>query len=404
MQNKYWANEQWNGLSPTLDANGKIPINQLPNINPVAHKTSHSIGGSDALIDANIGLTPAVATALGLTGNPQVKDALLALYLGPGRQGYDLTFLYSNGRPVQNMPVTGIISVLSQPVSTDSNGHVFGVSTSLTPTVAISFTGYVDVDNFSTVVQGVYPIATKTITVPAKSTKTMNITSSQNVKFTNAVSTFDAVIVGGGGGGGGSFEAAYYATTIYGGGGGGGGYSNKYTNITPSGVYSIVIGAGGSGGISGYHYTNVTPTDVAATSGSSGGTTTMSGVGSASGGSGGGCGSSSERGYGGAGNGAGGNGGLSGSSQSAATQGTAGSNGFSGGGGGGGDTSGSGGSPYGGSGYYYYNWVTTPATPGSLGGGGGGGGGAGTTASSSTASGAGAPGGSGLVSLTWRLK
>ena len=58
MQNKYWANEQWNGLSPTLDANGKIPINQLPNINPVAHKSSHSIGGSDPLTPADIGAAP----------------------------------------------------------------------------------------------------------------------------------------------------------------------------------------------------------------------------------------------------------------------------------------------------------------------------------------------------------
>lgn len=55
MQNKYWDNEQWNNLSPTLDANGKIPINQLPDIDPVAHKSSHSVGGSDALTPEDIG-------------------------------------------------------------------------------------------------------------------------------------------------------------------------------------------------------------------------------------------------------------------------------------------------------------------------------------------------------------
>lgn len=55
----------------------KADITDFPlSMNPTAHKSTHSVGGADALIDADIGLTPAVATALGLTGNPQVKDAL----------------------------------------------------------------------------------------------------------------------------------------------------------------------------------------------------------------------------------------------------------------------------------------------------------------------------------------
>ena len=63
-----------NGVA-SLDGTGKVPSGQLPTT-VAAHKATHSIGGTDALIDSDIGLTPAVATALGLTGNPQVKDAL----------------------------------------------------------------------------------------------------------------------------------------------------------------------------------------------------------------------------------------------------------------------------------------------------------------------------------------
>ena len=362
------------------------------------HKSTHAIGGSDPLTPADIGvkdtnvpISTDIATALSLTGNPQVKDALFALYLGAGRQGYDLTFTYSNGQPVKNMKVAGITTSLDDDAYTDASGHVFGVSTSNNPTISIDYTGYADVDNFSAQIAGAYPIKTQSITVPLKSSQTLTLTSSQTLKFSNAVGTFSATVVSGGGGGGGG-HAGYTDGQYWenGGGGGGGGYVTTISNKTPTSDLSIVVGAGGNGGAAATSGTNGGNSSISA------GTTTLaSATGGSAGGSGGG--SYNSPGGGGAGNGKGGGGGAghSGSIYVAGTAPTGGAGGYGGGGGSGHNSSSTGGSPYGGDGGCTSNGSNATGY-----GGGGGGGGAKYPSSSYT----GGAGGAGAVILSWTNK
>lgn len=86
-----------NGVA-SLDGTGKVRSGQLPQVAPALHKTSHSVGGADALIDSDIGLTPAVATALGLDplDNPQVKDGFNALSKSAIYEGSALTSIDGN--------------------------------------------------------------------------------------------------------------------------------------------------------------------------------------------------------------------------------------------------------------------------------------------------------------------
>lgn len=326
---------------------------------------------------------------LNVLSDPQIKDALYALYLGPGEQGYDLTFTYSNGQPVQNMRVAGIATIQGNDAYTDSVGHVFGVSTSNNPTISIDYTGYADVDNFSAQIAGAYPIKTQSITVPLKSSQTLTLTASQTLKFSNAVSAFSATVVGGGGGGGGG-QAVYINGSVCGNGGGGGagGYVATLSNVTPTSDLSIIVGAAGKGG-------------AAKTDGTSGGTSSISVnstvLVSSAGGSAGSAGKSTLNAYssGGTGNGNGGKGGYDGYGGTAPTNGT----GDFGGGGGGGcvmSSVSSGGSPYGGAGH------TTAANGGNATGYGGGGGGGG--AKYPGAEYLGGDGGNGVVILSWTNK
>lgn len=400
MQNKYWDNEQWNGLSPTLDANGKIPINQLPNINPAAHKATHSIGGSDALIDADIGLTPAVATALGLTGNPQVKDALTALSLGAGMCGYLFTVTYSNGAIAPNITIQGITFPNGTACITNASGQAIGVSSSTSISVSIDMGNVIDVASCTKTATGVVGgITSVSITLTLKET-TLSLYTSQSIQVSDQVDTVDICCVGGGGGGGSGW---------YGGGGGGGGYVTNLLaqTLQPNTVYNVTIGAGGNGGA------KSTSNGVA---GGNGGTTSFASLVAASGGSGG-AGQSAARpaAAGGSGNGHGGSGGYYDGGYSAGTAGTAGTYylfndntlaKYGGGGGGGGSgyyNVGVAGAPNGGVGGAGLNY---PAGAGVTPGGGGGGNGCNTALSSSDPNyyGPGASGGSGAVFIRWRHK
>lgn len=101
--------------APMGHNHAKANITDFPtSMPPTAHKSTHSVGGADALIDADIGLTPAVATALGLTGNPQVGDALAALGRFHAGLGNDYIWSKNTTTPDYTATVTESITLIGQ--------------------------------------------------------------------------------------------------------------------------------------------------------------------------------------------------------------------------------------------------------------------------------------------------
>ena len=380
--------------------NHKAYIQNAASIANIAHKATHSIGGADALIDADIAISPDVATALGLTGNPQVKDALTALSLGAGMCGYLFIVKYSNGAIAKNITIQGIQAPNGTTCVTNSLGKALGAAASTSVSFSIDMSGVLDVKSYSSTVTGIVgSITNVTVTLELKEGLT-SLYTSQSLVVSDQMDTIDICCIGGGGGGGSGW---------YGGGGGGGGYVATLLaqTLQPNTVYNVTIGAGGNGGA------KSTSNGVA---GGAGGTTSFGALVSASGGSGGaGQSAASPAAAGGAGNGNGGKGAYYSGGYSSATAGAAGTYPlfnddtqpkYSGGGGGGGSNSGNyggGGAPNGGRGG---SGTATPAIAGSVPGGGGGGNGCNTALSSSDPNyyGPGASGGSGAVFVKWRHK
>lgn len=152
-----------------------------------------------------------------------------------------LTVQDTNGKPIPEVLVQGILSESGQAVYTNANGVVTGyIGEGQQP---IKVTGYADIEDYVetlTVVKG----TTITKTIKPTTRNFLRITASKSVIFSGNVKTVDVNAVGGGGGGG--YGAGSYRGSG-GGGGGGGGHSVIQTGIavesnTP---YPCIVGAGG---------------------------------------------------------------------------------------------------------------------------------------------------------------
>lgn len=151
-----------------------------------------------------------------------------------------LTILTTNGKPIPDVLVQGILSENGQAVYTNASGVATGYIGEGQQVVKVS--GYADVEDYSetiTVIKGTNITKTWKLTT----NNFLSVKSSRSVKFTGNVSTIDYSVTSGGGGGG-----AGYGYPGGGGGAGGGTITKTGIEISPNTVYPATVGAGGKGG------------------------------------------------------------------------------------------------------------------------------------------------------------
>lgn len=151
-----------------------------------------------------------------------------------------LTVQTTNGKPIPDVLVQGILNENGQAVYTNASGVATGYIGEGQQVVKVS--GYADVEDYAetlTVVKGTNISKTWTLTT----NNFLSVKSSRPVKFTGNVSTIDYSVTSGGGGGG-----AGYGYPGGGGGAGGGTITKTGVEISPNTVYPATVGAGGKGG------------------------------------------------------------------------------------------------------------------------------------------------------------
>lgn len=314
-------------------------------------------------------LSDETAEFLGLvpTDDPTVDDAFVASVLSSKSACLVRLTVTVGGHPAKaGLPIEGLTDLSGGTLYTKADGTAVGLAT--TESTTLTTLDYLDMPKVSkTISTPLKTIVTAVLELSAPTAGTKGIvTTTTNILFSPYVTDIDIINVGGGGGGNAQNS------------GGGGGYVVRKMNVVPpySTPLTAVVGSGGEGS--------------SGSSGGRGGTSSFMDVSAA-----GGQGASGSR--GGSGNGTGGY--LTGSFPPAlATDGTGGG----GGGGGAGISTASysseyanAGSPCGGRGSLTDNWGSTQrAQSGSAPGGGGGG---------SIGNYPGAGGGSGRVTIVWRV-
>lgn len=151
-----------------------------------------------------------------------------------------LTVQTTNGKPIPDALVQGILNENGQAVYTNASGVATGYIGEGQQVVKVS--GYADVEDYAetlTVVKGTNISKTWKLTT----NNFLSVKSSRPVKFTGNVSTIDYSVTSGGGGGG-----AGYGYPGGGGGAGGGTITKTGVEISPNTVYPATVGAGGKGG------------------------------------------------------------------------------------------------------------------------------------------------------------
>lgn len=184
-------------------------------------------------------LTDATANLMG--GAVQTPDDAFKRLLLLSQTGGMVTaqVTSSDGSPVKNLKVTGLLDIAKKPVFTDSGGRAVGIAEAGERTIGIS--GYADVVDSTQSVQ-IENGSMYELSFTVSSRNYLNISSARNIMFSPNVATIDYDVVGAGGGGGGQRNS-------YGGGcGGGGGAIQTVTGVSvvSNQVYSVTIGAGGT--------------------------------------------------------------------------------------------------------------------------------------------------------------
>ena len=156
-----------------------------------------------------------------------------------------LTVQDTNGKPIPEVLVQGILSESGQAVYTNASGVAAGYIGEGAQVIKVS--GYADVTDHSetlTVVKG----TTITKTWKLATLDFLKITSSKSVKFSGNVARIDVSVGGAGGGGAGGASTGNQSFAA--GSGGGGGQTAKKENVAVSAnvSYPAVVGAGGTGG------------------------------------------------------------------------------------------------------------------------------------------------------------
>lgn len=186
-----------------------------------------------------------------------------------------LTVQDTNGKPIPEVLVQGILSESGQAVYTNASGVAAGYIGQGSQVIKVS--GYADVADYSetlTVVKG----TTITKTWKLTTLDFLKITASKSIKFSGNVKSVDCSRLGGGGGGGGGLAVANKESDTGAGGGAGDVVEDFGISVTANTLYPIVVGAGGKGGKSNSYvsygdYTEKPP----AYDGSDGGSTTAFG-------------------------------------------------------------------------------------------------------------------------------
>ena len=188
-------------------------------------------------------LKDSTATLLGLPDTAVPDDAFVSLVIGPNKYAFLLTFSFMDGSPVVGKTVTGLTSRDGAPVATDENGHILGVSSTPDVEIGISFTEYMDVENFTATLTAEGKTTIASFTVESSSDLSKTITISGQYRFSPNVKNYDVAAIGGGGGG--SNQGGIGA----GGGGGGGDIANLF--LRSERVLTVQIGAGGEKALDG---------------------------------------------------------------------------------------------------------------------------------------------------------
>ena len=154
-----------------------------------------------------------------------------------------LTVQDTNGKPIPEVLVQGILSESGQAVYTNANGVATGyIGEGQQP---IKVTGYADLVDYSetlTVVKG----TSITKTIKLTTLDFLKITSSQGVKFSGNVSAVDVTAVGGGGSGAsGTWDDTSWISSGPG-GGGGNCVVKENVNFLSNKLYSAIVGSGGN--------------------------------------------------------------------------------------------------------------------------------------------------------------
>lgn len=156
-----------------------------------------------------------------------------------------LTVQDTNGKPISEVLVQGILSESGQAVYTNANGVASGYIGEGQQVVKVS--GYADVSDHSetlTVVKG----TTITKTWKLTTLDFLKITASKSIKFSGNVQSVDCSRLGGGGGGGGGLAVANDESDTGAGGGAGDVVEDAGIAVTANTLYPIVVGAGGKAG------------------------------------------------------------------------------------------------------------------------------------------------------------
>lgn len=156
-----------------------------------------------------------------------------------------LTVQDTNGKPIPEVLVQGILSESGQAVYTNANGVAAGYIGQGSQVIKVS--GYADVADYSetlTVVKGTSIVKTWKLTT----IDFLKITASKSIKFSGNVKSVDCSRLGGGGGGGGGLAVATDESDTGAGGGAGDVVEDSGIAVTANTLYPIVVGAGGKGG------------------------------------------------------------------------------------------------------------------------------------------------------------
>lgn len=156
-----------------------------------------------------------------------------------------LTVQDTNGKPIPEVLVQGILSENGTAVYTNASGVAAGYIGQGQQVVKVS--GYADVADYSetlTAVKGTTISKTWELTT----LDFLKITASKSIKFSGNVKSVDCSRLGGGGGGGGGLAVADDESDTGAGGGAGDVVEDVGIAVIANTLYPIVVGAGGKGG------------------------------------------------------------------------------------------------------------------------------------------------------------
>lgn len=181
------------------------------------------------------------------------KDAWLGVIAAMGYAILTIAVTQVDGTPLSGFVINGIPNVITEKLTTDSNGKVYLIIPEGEYSLTIPTAETIDSTYGTKAITAVAGQA-QSVTWQATSNGTSRTFSSSQsgLKFSSAVDTVDVFCCGGGGGGGGSY---YYnsASNSGGGGGGGGGYTKTSEGVafTPWSTFEVTVGGGGIGGAGG---------------------------------------------------------------------------------------------------------------------------------------------------------